>query len=300
MRNAPDHGCRPRNITAHPAIYESEQTETFTIVMLQSLPPITTRVQNAVCDRWIRCVRAAGRGSKPLLFEHVPKSAGTTVIQYLRRHYPARRIFTIDGMRPDASHDEFRSMEAPKRYSYDLVYGHGAHKLMGLVRPDMIRATILRNPVDRLVSHYFFVKASPAHYLHEAVMTKRMSLTDYVQSDLSAELRNNLVRRFSGIPWQEADRDPDAAVETTLQILLNNYQIVGFTEDLDKSMQEFARVLQFGSSWQGKSHNITRNKPRLAEISKEDLDLVRRFNALDVEVYQQIRKAVLAETPSDF
>ena len=58
--------------------------------------------------------------------------------------------------------------------------------------------TFLRDPVERLISHYHYVLRRPKHYLYEQVVKDGLSLSDYVTSDISPELSNHQVRMISG------------------------------------------------------------------------------------------------------
>ncbi|NBB78933.1 MAG: sulfotransferase family 2 domain-containing protein, partial [Verrucomicrobia bacterium] len=129
--------------------------------------------------------------SRRILFDHIPKCAGQSLNAYLRRHFPGRKIFHMPGSAPAASVAQFRQLPESQRHAFALISGHLAGYLFDEVHPDSCKITVLREPVDRIVSHYYFVKRTQSHYLHEKVLREGLSLRDYVEQALSHELSNH-------------------------------------------------------------------------------------------------------------
>jgi hypothetical protein len=197
-----------------------------------------------------------------LLFEHIPKCAGTTVIHFLTAQYFNKKHFFIDGSNPTKSVLYFKSLPKQERLSYDLVLGHHAHDLLDFFHPKKVTLTVFRDPVDRIISHYYFVLRSPDHYLHKEVTSKGLSLERYASMDLSAELRNNYVTRFLRIPIEEAERDSENAVACAYDIIRKNYTVVGILEKLDAAMNALADAAHFRESFKPSVLNATVNRPK--------------------------------------
>ena len=90
-----------------------------------------------------------------ILFDHLPKCGGSSLNKYLEMHYPRRRTFSIDGYHPEVSVEKFKNLSKKNRHGYDLVKGHLAHELLDYVHPECLKVTVLREPVDRIISHYY-------------------------------------------------------------------------------------------------------------------------------------------------
>ena len=226
--------------------------------------------------------------AEKLLFEHIPKCGGTSVKEYLKSHYSNRKVFEIDGMDVDRSLNEFRAMSQQERFSFHLVLGHGAHKLRELFLPQVNRLTILRDPVDRIVSHYFFARQSPGHYLHGEIVKRDMTLAQYATSDLSPELRNNYVRRFIGVRAEEAEKTPRETIASVIDLLQTDYSVVGILEDLEDGMRRLADVCNFHSTFRSHERmNVTDTRPNV--VDAETLRLIAEVNFLDVEIYKRMR-----------
>ena len=59
--------------------------------------------------------------------------------------------------------------------------------------------TMLRDPIDRIVSHYYYVLQNQGHYLHKEVAGKGLSLEQFADSALSTELDNGQTRVLAGL-----------------------------------------------------------------------------------------------------
>ena len=58
--------------------------------------------------------------------------------------------------------------------------------------------TLLRHPVDRLISYYFYALRDRRHYLHSLLVQRRIRLEQFLLSELSIELDNYQVRAVCG------------------------------------------------------------------------------------------------------
>jgi hypothetical protein len=54
--------------------------------------------------------------------------------------------------------------------------------------------TILRDPVDRVISLYYFILRNPDNAVHNEVVSKNMSLKDWVSSGITTLVNNNQTR----------------------------------------------------------------------------------------------------------
>jgi len=238
---------------------------------------------------WFR----SGPRPRALLFEHVPKCGGTAIRKYLERHYRPRQIYGVYDRRP-GEREAFRSMPESQRHAYELVIGHGVHELLDWCRPDTLAATILRRPVERIVSHYYYVRERPEHYLHEAVVGRNLSLGEYAASNLSIELRNNMICRFLGVGPEEAERDPQRSVDTACEILRSRYRVVGVVERLSPAMHAIREAVGLRRVWSGERTNRTRSRPPIEDVSAEDRRMIEAHNALDIELYRRVAEVAPA------
>lgn len=252
-----------------------------------------THLKNKILDRTHQTSvnlhkKLLGKFASPLLFEHIPKCGGTTVNDFLAKQYLTSERFEIDGMNVDSSHEEWRQLGPAQRAPYRLLVGHGAHKLRNLFADDAKRLTILREPVDRIISHFHFARTSPNHYLFEAINQQKLSLAEYAVSDLSPEITNNYIRRFTGISAEESQRAPKDSAEQAFDLLLSEYSVIGFTENLDDAMTAIAEACQFPfADWKPQRRNSNKLRPR--DIDHATIEIIRERNAADVFLYEMLK-----------
>ncbi len=225
----------------------------------------------------------------PILFDHLPKCAGTTINQYLLTHYPQRVVFGTNVRQPTESVKKFKSLPEDSRHRYHLIIGHCTHQLLDYVHPETIKLTVFRDPIERIISHYFFVKQYKRHYLHDQVIKSNIQLEDYASSGLSCELRNFYTAHFSGLPIEKIEMNPEESVYRAASVVSEKYNIVGFQDNLAAAMDKLKNVARLPQPFQNQVLNKTRKKIGLEEISKNARQTIAEVNALDVELYALLK-----------
>ena len=229
------------------------------------------------------------RRSKKILFDHIPKCGGSSLNRYLEEHYPRRKIFNTNGA---ASIDRFINYPQSKRYEYDLIKGHLANKLIDYAHPECLKITILREPIDRLISHYFFAKRSPEHYLYSKIHESGISLEDYVTLGISTELRNWYTTHFSGLNIADAERDPQQSVNLAIEVLLSRYDIIGFLDEFSSFTDQLQNQAQLRLNYQNKKINVTQGRISVSAVQESTINKFKKINHLDIAMYQKLEKLI--------
>lgn len=224
-----------------------------------------------------------------VLFDHLPKCGGSTINRYLSRHYPRRFRFKTHGERAGESVKEFLALPQSSRYNYRLIFGHRTNQLLDYVHPDTITLTIFRDPIDRVVSNYFFAKQNVRHRLHDYVMKSNVQLEDFVLSGLSPTLRNYYATHFTGRTIEEVERDPEESVRLALEMILKQFDIVGFQEDLPAVVQKLRKSAHLSIPFDNPTRNKTIERLPLQEVPEKTKKTIADVNFLDVELYALLR-----------
>ena len=163
--------------------------------------------------------------------------------------------------------------------------------------------TMLREPVDRVISHYYFARKNPAHYLHQEVISKRMTLADFVGSGLSTELTNDQTRLISGVErvntrlldgrerrTLRASTEPVTReiLEIAKENLREHFAAVGLFTCFDESLLLFKKVLGWNNVYYVRL-NVTQDRPAKRQVPTLERALIEKYNEMDVELYEFAR-----------
>jgi glycosyltransferase involved in cell wall biosynthesis len=218
-----------------------------------------------------------------LIFLHITKTAGTTLRGVLKGQYGSNAIFTVDGEAPRQSLDEFASLEPARRDALRAFVGHmtfGLHE--ALPQPTMY-VTLLRDPLERIVSHYYYVLRTPESRLYDLIASGRVGLREYAERFPYAH--NGQTRVLGGTLFS---RQPEPPNEETLAAakrnLSNHFLLAGLAERFDETILLLRRAL--GWRWPFYvNRNVTRGRPSRDEIPQDAIRVIEELNRLDTELY---------------
>lgn len=117
-----------------------------------------------------------------VIFIHIPKCAGTTLTEgVIKKIYPRRqRLLFYDGD-TRALMSLLQEMPVRRKEQLRCIAGHFAFGIHQFLPQRARYITLLREPVERVVSHFYFARRTRRHYLHEQVREGAISLKDYVK-----------------------------------------------------------------------------------------------------------------------
>ena len=87
------------------------------------------------------------------VFLHIPKTGGITLYHVLNRQFDRSQVFTIRGL---IDRREFEELSEISRERLQLVRGHMEFGIHSWLTEPVSYFTILREPVNRVISHYYF------------------------------------------------------------------------------------------------------------------------------------------------
>jgi len=119
--------------------------------------------------------------------------------------------------------------------------------------------TMLRDPAKRLYSHYNFVRRTRKHPLYKHVINNQLNFEQYIQSNISPELSNAMVRQLSG-HFSAWEINPNFDLLYLLaKNNLDKMAAFGISEEYEKSLFLFADRL----GWKRKIALIYANKTHM-------------------------------------
>lgn len=139
-----------------------------------------------------------------ILFDHIRRCGGQTVCHHLRELHPNH--YQLDPANPNRSIREFAAMPERERYSFDLVCGIGAITLRNWARPNLVPMTVLRDPVDRVLSLYRHIRTERRDHSH--LLCKSYSVRRCIET--VPGFSNHYARHFRPLKYRFVFTSPAA------------------------------------------------------------------------------------------
>jgi len=209
-------------------------------------------------------------------FIHIPKTAGSTLEHIIAEQYPVGGVLNLRrlALGEEEQVQRIRAMPPATRVvSGHLHYGYTAQV------PGSWRAfTMLRDPIERVISLYYYIAREPRHITHEAFKRGKITMEKLA-------MRQGRVQAcfLAGIAPKQPCPD-DELLEQAKANLESNVTAFGLTERFDESLLLFNRAL----GWQVRGYvrqNVTKNRPTQDAIADRDLAVIRAHKGVDQELY---------------
>ena len=216
------------------------------------------------------------------IFLHIPKTGGMTLRTALKWIYGPGSCYSLpsDGsLRPDAL---FQNLPRHAVQDAGLICGHllfGLHRHLDCACRYF---TLLRDPVRRVISHYFY---HLERYPDSKVAFP--SLKDFLHSDHSIASSNRLVQFLSG---KNPERVPETALREAKEHLANDVAVFGLTERFDESLLLFQTRLNWHYPPFYVRRKVNSARPSIEDLPDDTIEDVRRQNRLDADLYRFARE----------
>jgi hypothetical protein len=260
----------------------------------RSVPPDQRRRQSR------RSVAPDRNGDDRLLaFVHIPKTAGATVISMFAAAY-SRQGVRDAGNYLRGPEKTVAALAKPEKMEGRVLAGHVPYSVLREHTPQDTRyMTFLREPVDRVISHYFrhiFAKdpridkavRRPNRSRHPRPEEGRRVGLEMLEEGLverSMPELNNLSTRFlcDDAPMGEL---PASAVDDA-KANLSRFTFIGIQERFEESLVLLQRMLGLDSTpYQDRHVSLTGSRPTVDELPDQERRLIEEHNQLDAELYR--------------
>ncbi len=215
---------------------------------------------------------------KALIFLHIPKTAGTTLNRIIERQYSPSAIFTMDPHRIRATAERFTRLPEARRRRLQVVRGHLFYGIHEFLPQGATYITMLREPVARLLSSYYFALRRPLNPLHRKLKRERLGVEDCIR--LFPDRNNTQCRFIAGV--KNTAIGDERLLDMAKENLTKSFSVVGISERFDESLILISQTFGWTiSTYQ--NHKVAKTRP-IAD--RQLVDLVSEYNRLDVELYE--------------
>ena len=217
-------------------------------------------------------------GGQALIFLHIPKTAGTTLNRIIEWQYDPRRIFTVDPHRIRATVSRLQTLPEKRRERLCVVRGHLAYGVHSYLPQGGVYITMLRDPVARVLSSYFFILRRPLHPLHRKLTTKGVGIEDFLE--LTAERQNLQTKVLAGLPY--VGPCDEKILSISKENLTRSFRVVGLSERFLESLILIA--LAFG--WEIPAYENRKVTKARSPVSSKVIETIRDLNRFDLDLYE--------------
>ena len=201
----------------------------------------------------------------PVLYLDIPVTGGELIHSIIAYHY---KDF---GIQWDPKFDD----EMKKRIS--VIRGHFAFGLHNqLPQYDYKYITILRNPIERVIATYNFIRSNKDCAEHQDF--KKLSFNEYVTNPNYDYLTSNVQTKYLSTNF---DNNLDSAQCN----LLNHFSLVGISERLDETLSILDKQFHWKLPMSRFSNNAAAAR-RENNVPKELLEILYEKNSNDLLLYR--------------
>jgi len=255
-----------------------------------------------------------------VIFLHVPKAGRTTLLRIFEKKYAKEERFhffvtAVEKTRSSYNRQEFdevyrnvlahlMGMGEAERSRIKLLHGHVPYGVHQFLDGKVQYIAVLRDPIDRVVSHYYYAMQKTGTYLYEKVADEGLAYDDYgyleafLGQDQAFMLENFQTALLAGIDVPEPldyekvifFRMPTFADLERAKRHLDKCAVVGLSERMDETLLLMQQALGWAHFPYYENANVTARRPKLSEIPKHTLRVIERHNELDCELYEYAKK----------
>lgn len=215
---------------------------------------------------------------KAVIFLHIPKTAGTTLNRIIEWQYNPLAIFTMDPYRIRATPERLQKLSERRRRSLRMVRGHLYYGIHEFLPQGATYFTMLREPVARFFSSFYFIQRRPLHPMHRKVTTERIGVEDFIR--LTPRRHNLQCSLISGI---KNDGSSDRRMlDLAKENLEKSFSMVGLAERFEESLMLMAKTYDWEIPFY-ENRKVAKTRPK---VDSGEVEMIREHNRLDLELYE--------------
>lgn len=233
--------------------------------------------------------------SKPrkIVHLHVPKTAGTALRSAFQNYFgKSIRTFT------EFHEDKYKDINPQ---DFDFFSGHFGYETANRLDGDIV--TVLRDPIERVVSIYYFWRQLFETGTQRSVNTtlaSTYSLEHFMdlidQTGLVLEFHNRCVWQIAAGTTSEHRRSKRLAGWTDDDLFatavknLETFKVVGIQEDLAGFSEDLIKA--FGVHLNIKKINVTKKRDDLSSLPASVKRKIQNWVYMDIELYHHVLKGL--------
>ena len=221
----------------------------------------------------------ATAAAEAVIFLHVPKTAGTTLNRLIEWEYDLFEMYSIDPVFFKWSAAHLRELSPQRLRKIHVFKGHMLFGLHEILPQPATYITVLRDPIERVLSAFYFMRSYKFHPLYWKFKRENWTLEDFVRRSPRTNVQCKIV---AGAAYE--DPCTPEIFEQAKHNLGQHFSVIGLSERFEESLA--LMKLRFG--WKLKSYtsfNVTRPRPKKGDLAPSTFDLINEKNSFDMMFY---------------
>ena len=249
----------------------------------------------------------------PVIFMHIQKTAGTTLVNLLKRFYGEKNCMShgdhLAGFAECANPETFFSKEnILAAYQHKkFISGHFGYSFCSAFMDGRYSFTLLRDPADRILSLYYYWRSQPREGYHVYALAHDNSLKDFLL--LGFERHGVMTHIWNAQMWQlahgycRADRKclwtfkPEELQAMALRNI-KTFSFVGTVENFKNCRDEILNALGIANPEDDPVDNAGPSRPDIDALDKSIRAILRKLTAFEQPIYDSIAAAGMIKNKS--
>ena len=217
----------------------------------------------------------------PIVFIHIPKTAGTTFHSILHNKYRGAVFFPNKKQKLT----DIESLSDESLNKIEVFKGHFHFGLHQKLNKPVTHITFLREPIARTISSYNHLIRKLHNEPEKAFIKENYSLKELLTNGKVEYLDNCITRYLSGLKDLKFGEIDKSAYELALKNFDTYFDHFGICEKFDESLILLKNELNWSSTFYNKV-NTADKKSYISSFDKDTLDLLKQYNQYDIKLYK--------------
>ena len=213
--------------------------------------------------------------NRKIIYYHIPKCGGTTFSTIFSFLFPKhQRLFgSPTGERNTNTSYEFflKNKKEIFKYNPDFIYGHFPYSVSKLF-PDRFSIIILRDPVDRCISHYNFL-------VNRKLISQEESIEKCFKENL---IPDNVITRMFSDNFNDKIYFDKNLFQTLVKIFTNEIDLIVDLKNIGLLYNEIITLYNLPNLL---FENYQVSKFKFFKNNQENIEIIKKYNNCDIKIY---------------
>lgn len=205
-------------------------------------------------------------------------------------------MYSVDPVLFTWSSNHLRKLSQRRLKGIQMFKGHMLFGLHEILPQPASYITVLRDPVERVLSAFYFMRSYKLHPLYWKFRRQNWTLEDFV----NRSPRTNIQCKILAGAEYEAPCTTEICAKA-MENIARHFSVVGLSERFEESLA----LMKLRYGWELESYssfNVTRSRPKKRDLPQSTLDLIIAKNSYDIALYdlatRNFQEAVQQNAPA--